>query len=163
MAAQSSLGNFFASMVLLATRPYSVGSWVHLRVWTGAGEYEGIVTDVGAVHTQISAGDRVMRIPNSAVITAVLTTGYAPLQVELDLELARGSRLAAVEERIRDRVPLGAGGSATLVPVRYRAVEEGLLTCHLTIRSHTRITASRLVEVLDEALEGVDAERSLAS
>ena len=163
VAAQSSLGNFFASMVLLATRPYSVGSWVHLRVWTGTGEYEGIVTDVGTVHTQISDGERVMRIPNSAVITAVLTTGYTPLRAQVDLELPRGAPVAQIEERLRDGLAVGAGGSAVIEPIRYRAGEEGDVLCRLTVRSHNRVPAGRLLEVLDQALQGVRAERSLAS
>ena len=121
------------------------------------------MTDVGTVHTQISDGERVMRIPNSAVITAVLTTGYTPLRAQVDLELPRGAPVAQIEERLRDGLAVGAGGSAVIEPIRYRAGEEGDVLCRLTVRSHNRVPAGRLLEVLDQALQGVHAERSLAS
>ncbi|MGH7903672.1 MAG: mechanosensitive ion channel domain-containing protein [Candidatus Dormibacteraceae bacterium] len=163
VAAQSSLANFFAGLVLMVARPYAVGSWVHLKVWTGAGEYEGIVTDIGTVHTQISANGRIMRVPNSAVITAVLTTGNAPLQSDLELEVPRWTPLDMLQEQVRRRLLPSPGGAVVIEPRRLQAKNADSLVCRLTVRSPSPVAPGRFVQAVNEALEEVSANRSLAS
>ena len=46
IAAQQSLGNLFAGIVLLSARPFSVGERVLLRSGPLGGEYEGLIVDM---------------------------------------------------------------------------------------------------------------------
>jgi small-conductance mechanosensitive channel len=71
IAAQQALGNVFAGLVLLVTRPYVPGQRV--RVVGGAvGSQQGIVTSVGLVYTTLATDDGPLNIPNSALLGAAI-------------------------------------------------------------------------------------------
>ncbi|MFI5270554.1 MAG: mechanosensitive ion channel domain-containing protein [Candidatus Saccharimonadales bacterium] len=70
VAAQQSLSNFFASVVLILTRLYTVGDNVTIVSGPLGGKYEGRVADIGLSHTVIEDedGERV-RLPNAAMLS----------------------------------------------------------------------------------------------
>ena len=73
IAAQQSLSNVFAGLVLLLSRPFSVGDPVWLRSGALGGELEGTVTEIGITYVQLDTGSGVMQLPNSQVLAAAVS------------------------------------------------------------------------------------------
>ncbi len=72
IAAQQALGNVFAGLVLLFARPFQVGDAIRLQAGALGGALEGIVADIGITYVRFEAEGRVMSIPNSQVLNAVV-------------------------------------------------------------------------------------------
>src|SRR5919199_1649304 len=53
IAAQQTLGNFFAGIVLLIVRPFAVGDSVVLRSGPLGGEYEGTVSEISLYYVNV--------------------------------------------------------------------------------------------------------------
>jgi small conductance mechanosensitive channel len=111
LAAQQTLGNLFAGMVLLSARPFRVGERVRLQGGGLAGQLEGVVSSLGLLYTTFAQGDDQILVPNSVVLNvaivplrepdgvdlrARLSAGVTPLEVQQLLE-------AAITTPVRDR------------------------------------------------------------
>jgi hypothetical protein len=70
IAAQQSLGNVFAGIVLLFSRPFAVGDTVVLRSGALSGPIQGVVVEIGITYVRLETGDGVMYLPNSQVLAA---------------------------------------------------------------------------------------------
>lgn len=70
IAAQQSLGNVFAGIVLLFSRPFAVGDSVVLRSGALSGPIQGVVVEIGITYVRLETGDGVMYLPNSQVLAA---------------------------------------------------------------------------------------------
>jgi small-conductance mechanosensitive channel len=80
IAAQQSLSNIFAGMVLLLSRPFQVGDPIQLRAGALGGQLQGVVTEIGITYIRLDTGDTVMSVPNSQVLAAAV--GPIPRQPE---------------------------------------------------------------------------------
>jgi len=72
IAAQQSLSNIFAGMVLLLSRPFRVGDAIQLRAGALGGQLQGVVTEIGITYIRLDTGDTVMSVPNSQVLAAAV-------------------------------------------------------------------------------------------
>ncbi len=54
LAAQQTLGNLFAGMVLLSARPFRVGERVRFQAGAVGGQIEGIVSSLGLLYTTLA-------------------------------------------------------------------------------------------------------------
>ena len=84
IAAQQSLANLFAGMVLLFARPFRVGDRVRLRAGALFGILEGTVTDISITYVRLETAEGVLFVPNSQALAAVVgpvpaDPGAAPL------------------------------------------------------------------------------------
>ncbi len=78
IAAQSTLSNLFAGLILLTVRPFSLGQTISIRSsYFSSVDYTGQVIDVNWYYTTIEDGERRRIVPNSAIITAVITVHTA--------------------------------------------------------------------------------------
>jgi small-conductance mechanosensitive channel len=70
IAAQQSLGNVFAGLVLLVARPFVIGD--HIRIRSGAlgGIFEASVSEMSLTYVTLRTDDGVLKIPNSAMLAA---------------------------------------------------------------------------------------------
>lgn len=75
IAAQQSLGNFFAGIVLMVVKPFTVGEEVALKAAALGGEYEGVVTDIGLFYVQMSTARGHVALPNAGVLAAAVGPG----------------------------------------------------------------------------------------
>ena len=75
IAAQQTLANFFAGMVLISVRPLEVGERVFLRSGPLAGEYEGTVTDLGMFYVDMLTDRGPVKLPNAGVLAAAIGPG----------------------------------------------------------------------------------------
>ncbi|HUD11378.1 MAG TPA: mechanosensitive ion channel domain-containing protein [Candidatus Saccharimonadia bacterium] len=83
VAAQQALANFFASVILLVSQPFSVGDRIVLKSGGLGGEFVGVVVDIGMTHTKLQLDDeRIVLLPNATVLSGSaiipLKTGPTP-------------------------------------------------------------------------------------
>jgi small-conductance mechanosensitive channel len=76
IAAQQSLANLFAGMVLLFARPFRVGDRVRFRAGALSGVLEGTVTDISITYVRMETADGLVFVPNSQALAA--TVGPLP-------------------------------------------------------------------------------------
>jgi small-conductance mechanosensitive channel len=82
IAAQQSLANLFAGMVLLFARPFRVGDGVRLRAGALSGVLEGTVTDISITYVKLETADGQILVPNSQALASVvgpIPPGQPPL------------------------------------------------------------------------------------
>jgi small-conductance mechanosensitive channel len=72
IAAQQSLANLFAGMVLLFARPFRVGDHVRFRAGALYGLIEGTVTDVSITYVRMETREGTVFVPNSQALAAVV-------------------------------------------------------------------------------------------
>jgi small-conductance mechanosensitive channel len=72
IAAQQSLANLFAGLVLLFARPFRVGDHVRFRSGTLSGQIEGTVTDVSLTYVRLDTEDGRVLIPNAQALSAAV-------------------------------------------------------------------------------------------
>lgn len=71
VAAQQSLANFFASIVLIISRPFQVGDELSITAGALGGTYEGKIKDIGLTHTKlIVKGGKLVMLPNATLLSA---------------------------------------------------------------------------------------------
>jgi small-conductance mechanosensitive channel len=75
IAAQQTLANFFAGLVLVTVRPMEVGKHVVLRSGPLSGEYEGVVTDLGMFYVDMVTAQGPVKLPNAGVLAAAIGPG----------------------------------------------------------------------------------------
>jgi small-conductance mechanosensitive channel len=72
IAAQQSLGNVFAGIVLLLAHPFRVGDAIRLRAGAIGGQLDGTVIDIGITYVRLDTGGSIMSVPNSQVLNAIV-------------------------------------------------------------------------------------------
>ncbi|CAN5190097.1 hypothetical protein BH09PAT3_BH09PAT3_0330 [soil metagenome] len=69
VAAQQALSNFFASIVLITSHPYSVGDHIVINSGALGGKYSGVIKDIGLTHTHLKdKDDSIILLPNATVL-----------------------------------------------------------------------------------------------
>lgn len=72
IAAQQSLANLFAGLVLLFARPFRVGDHVRFRAGALSGEIEGVITDLSLAYVRLTTDQGPMLLPNSQALAAAV-------------------------------------------------------------------------------------------
>jgi hypothetical protein len=72
IAAQQSLANVFAGMVLLMARPFRVGDQIGIRSGALSGLLEGMVSEVSVTYVRLETANGPVHIPNSQVLAAAV-------------------------------------------------------------------------------------------
>lgn len=70
IAAQQSLGNVFAGIVLLLARPFTVGDRIRVRAGALGGIFDAWVRETSLTYVTMETDDGVMRVPNSVMLAA---------------------------------------------------------------------------------------------
>jgi hypothetical protein len=160
-ASQSSLGNFFAGLVLMLAQPYHVGAAVRLQSLAGGVEYEGTIVDQGALYTTLRGpGGEIVKLPNSSVVTSALVLGAPPLQATLDLELPARTQLQPLLEGLRTR--LGGEAVVSIQPYGFKAGDDDRLLCRLEVRSAATTRPGAIEAALVEALDVASRSQAAA-
>jgi small conductance mechanosensitive channel len=87
LAAQQTLGNVIAGMVLLSARPFRVGDRIRLHAGGLAGEEEGVVTSLGLLYTTLARGEDRILVPNNIVLSSAVVPLREPSAVDLRARL----------------------------------------------------------------------------
>src|SRR3954452_17542896 len=87
LAAQSTIGNLFAGMLLLSVRPFRVGDRVRLQAGALAGIVEGTVSQLGLLYVTVTHGEDTILVPNNTVLSAAIVPLREPGKVDLRAKL----------------------------------------------------------------------------
>jgi small-conductance mechanosensitive channel len=104
LAAQSTIGNLFAGLLLLSVQPFRVGDRVRLQAGNLAGQLEGTVTQLGLLYVTLTHGDDVILVPNNTVVTAAIVPLRQPGEVNLRARLRPGIKPSEVQRMIEETV-----------------------------------------------------------
>ncbi len=81
IAAQQSLGNIFAALVLLFSHPFSVGDYIRVRS-SMIGIIDVWVIDIGLTYVTVQTNDGLLKIPNSAMLAAGIGQLTPPTEID---------------------------------------------------------------------------------
>src|SRR6266571_3739303 len=70
IAAQQTLANLFAGIVLLQAHPFEVGDLVWIRSGALGGQYEGEVIEIGLTYVRLDSENGPVALPNTQVLAA---------------------------------------------------------------------------------------------
>jgi small conductance mechanosensitive channel len=104
LAAQQTLGNLFAGMVLLTARPFRVGELVRLQAGAVGGAVEGIVSSLGLLYTTLSRGEDQILVPNNVVLAAAVVPLKEPNPVSVRVRLSAGIRPSQVQAILDNQI-----------------------------------------------------------
>src|SRR4051795_13483565 len=104
LAAQQTLGNLFAGMVLLSARPFKVGDRVRFQAGALAGNVEGTVSSLGLLYTVLSDGKDEIMVPNNVVLNVAVVPLREPDAVDLRARLRPGVTPADVQHLLVERL-----------------------------------------------------------
>jgi len=82
IAAQQSLSNVFAGIVLMLAHPFRVGDGIRLQAGALGGQVSGTIVEVGITYVRISSSTGLLSIPNSQVLNCII--GPLPEPAGLD-------------------------------------------------------------------------------
>jgi small conductance mechanosensitive channel len=104
LAAQQTLGNLFAGMVLLSARPFRVGMRVRLQAGQLGGPIDGVVSSLGLLYTQLARGQDMVLIPNTVVLSSVVVPVREPDAVDVTVRLHSGISATMVQGILDENV-----------------------------------------------------------
>jgi small conductance mechanosensitive channel len=104
LAAQQTLGNVIAGIMLISSHPFVAGDKIKLRAGALAGELEGTVTSLGLLYTELEAGgDRTM-VPNNVVLSAVIVPLREPTPVDVLARLRPDAKPSDIENLLEHSI-----------------------------------------------------------
>ena len=115
LAAQQTLGNLIAGMVLLSARPFRVGERIRLQAGAVGGSTEGIVSSLGLLYTTLSHGEDRIMIPNNVVLGAAVVPLREPEPVDVKVRLGSGVRPSQVQAILDEQIRTPTRSSATVL------------------------------------------------
>jgi small conductance mechanosensitive channel len=104
LAAQQTLGNLIAGMVLISARPFKVGDRVRLQAGGLAGQIEGVVASLGLLYTTFAQGEDSIMVPNNVVLTAAVVPLREPASVDLRARLRPDVRPSDLQALLEEAV-----------------------------------------------------------
>ncbi len=104
LAAQQTLGNVFAGIVLQGTRPFKVGEKVRLIGVGLSGSIEGTVSSLGLFHTSILDGkDRIM-VPNNVLLSLAIVPLREPKGIDVKARFDSHTSPRLVQKMLRQAI-----------------------------------------------------------
>jgi small-conductance mechanosensitive channel len=104
LAAQQTLGNLIAGMVLISARPFKVGDRVRLQAGGIAGQIEGVVASLGLLYTTFAQGQDSIMVPNNVVLSAAVVPLREPAAVDLRARLRPDVKPSDLQALLDDAV-----------------------------------------------------------
>jgi small-conductance mechanosensitive channel len=110
LAAQQTIGNLIAGVVLLSARPFRVGERVRLQGGPLAGQTEGTVTSLGLLYTTFAQGEDTAMIPNSVVLACAVVPLREPAHADLLAHLVPDAKPTQVHALLAKEVTVPIRG-----------------------------------------------------
>jgi len=104
LAAQQTLGNLIAGVVLISARPFRVGDRVRLQAGGLAGQLEGVVASLGLLYTTFAQGQDSIMVPNNIVLSAAVVPLREPAAVDLRARLRPDVKPSEVQALLEDGI-----------------------------------------------------------
>ncbi len=104
LAAQQTLGNLIAGVVLISVRPFKVGDRVRLQAGGLAGQIEGVVASLGLLYTTFARGQDSIMVPNNVVLSAAVVPLREPASVDLRARLRPDVKPSDIQSLLEDTI-----------------------------------------------------------
>ena len=151
LAAQATIGNLFAGMLLLSVQPFRVGDRVRLQAGNLAGQIEGTVTQLGLLYVTLAHGEDVILVPNNSVMSAAIVPLREPGGVDLRARLRPGIKPSEVQRMIEETVTIPTRDHPH---IELEEVDDSEVVMRVTATPASNADGPRLA---DEVLAAVDA------
>jgi small conductance mechanosensitive channel len=158
LAAQQTLGNLFAGMVLLSARPFRVGERVRLQAGAIGGQVEGIVSSLGLLYTTLARGEDRIMVPNSQVLAAAVVPLREPDSVAVRVRLRSGIRPSQVQAILDDKIATPTRSAASVL---LEELDGDDVIVRVTATPERAIDGAKLADEVIEALSSVTGEHVL--
>ncbi len=160
LAAQQTLGNLFAGMVLLSARPFRLGERIRLQAGAVGGSAEGIVSQQGLLYTTLARGDDRILIPNNVVLAAVVVPIKEPDSVDVKVRLASGVRPTHVQAILDSEVETP---TRTPPSVLLEEIDGDEVVVRVQATPDRREEGAKLADEIIAALASVTGEHEIQS
>jgi small conductance mechanosensitive channel len=114
LAAQQTLGNLIAGVVLISVRPFKVGDRVRLQAGGLAGQIEGVVAALGLLYTTFARGQDSVMVPNNVVLAAAVVPLREPASVDLRARLRPDVKPSDVQALLEGAITTPVRGEPTI-------------------------------------------------
>ena len=101
LAAQQTLGNLIAGMVLISARPFRIGDRVRLQGGGLAGQIEGTVASLGLLYVTFAQGEDSIMVPNNVVLSSAVVPLREPAAVDLRARLRPDVKPSEVQQLLQ--------------------------------------------------------------
>lgn len=159
LAAQQTIGNVFAGLIIVMTRPFRVGD--RLRIWSGqlGGQIEGTVSSVTLIHVALLTSTGRILVPNSLLMQVGIEPIDEPARVDVRAKFGPDVTPAEIQQWLEETLVVGLRYPADIaleeldadsVTVRIRAVpanpDEGAALTTQVLRGVRRGAGTAAVE-----------------
>jgi small-conductance mechanosensitive channel len=104
LAAQNTLGNVLAGLLLLSARPFRVGDRVRFQAGGLAGQVEGVVMGLGLLYVTLAQGEDTIMIPNNVAMAAAVVPLREPAAVDLRAHLKPDVKPSQLQHFLEEHV-----------------------------------------------------------
>jgi small-conductance mechanosensitive channel len=104
LAAQNTLGNVLAGVLLLSARPFRVGDRVRFQAGGLAGQVEGVVMGLGLLYVTLAQGEDTIMIPNNVAMNAAVVPLREPAAVNLRARLKPDVKPSELQRFLEENV-----------------------------------------------------------
>ena len=158
LAAQQTLGNLFAGMVLLSARPFRLGERVRFQAGALGGQLEGIVSSLGLLYTTLARGDDRVMIPNNSVLAAVVVPVREPNAVDVLVHVGSDVRPSHVQAILDSNVTVETRSPPNVV---LEEIVGNKLIVRVQATPERRSEGAKLADEIIAALASVTGEHEL--
>jgi small conductance mechanosensitive channel len=155
LAAQQTLGNLIAGLVLLSARPFRVGERIRLQAGAVGGTAEGVVSSLGLLYTTLARGDDRMMIPNNVVLSAAVVPLREPDAVDVRVRLTQGVRPTHVQALLDDQI---ATPTRSPAKVLLQEVDGEDVVVRVQATPERAVDGAKLADEIIETLASVTGE-----
>jgi small conductance mechanosensitive channel len=152
LAAQGTIGNVFAGMLLLAARPFKVGDRVRFQAGGLAGQLEGVVSSLGLLYVVLVRGEDTIMVPNSVVLAAAIVPLREPAAVDVHVRFEPGIRPSRLQSYLERSITVPTRGP---VQIGVEAVGRDEVVMRVRATPELDRDGARLADEALEALERV--------
>src|SRR5918995_612160 len=164
LAAQQTLGNLIAGVVLISARPFKVGDRVRLQSGGLAGEVEGVVAALGLLYTTFARGEDSIMVPNNIVLGSAVVPLREPSSVDLRARLRPDVKPSEVQELLEEgiRTPVRAEPHIGLEEIDAEEVIVRIAATPAADADGPRLADEILAAIAPVTREGLTEERQAA-
>jgi small-conductance mechanosensitive channel len=160
LAAQQTLGNVIAGMVLLSARPFRVGERIRLQAGAVGGSTEGVVSSLGLLYTTLARGDDRILIPNNVVLAAAVVPLREPEAVDVKVRLNTGIRPGQVQALLDEAI---ATPTRSEPRVLLEEIDGDDVVVRVQATPERAADGARLADEIINTLASVTGEHALAA
>jgi small-conductance mechanosensitive channel len=104
LAAQNTLGNVIAGVLLISARPFRVGDRVRFQAGGLAGQVEGVVMSLGLLYVTLAQGEDTIMVPNNVAMGSAVVPLREPAAVDLRAHLTPDVKPSELQAFLEEHV-----------------------------------------------------------